>query len=134
MPQVRIVDGEALTLREIAPGVFRAMHPCAARETVKLVGTGPRGFTQRLCSDATAAVRAETQVDPRAALPMAAIAGASGGAFVTAGEALPTLGVSRTGSPLQLWPVWPWFVLLSLVAFLLDVLHRRRAVEPRRSV
>ena len=57
---------------------------------------------------------------------------ATGGAFVPVGAAIPTLAVARTGAPLNVWPVWPWFVLLALLTYVVDVWHRRRADVPRR--
>ncbi len=126
--------GVQIPMREVAPGVFHGTRIAAIDDTVKLVASTSDGWRHRVCSDPLSARAPETQVDPRAALPTAAIAVATGGAHVRDVAAIPTLAVARTGSPLQVWPVWLWFVLLALLTYVLDVWHRRRAGAARRLV
>ncbi len=118
--------GEEVSMREVAPGVFRGSVVAAADADVRLLARDQTGWSRRLCSDAFQAGAAETQVDPRAALPLAEIAARTSGAFVRPGEAVPALPLARVGAPLQAAPVWPWFALVSLLALIYDVFDRRR--------
>lgn len=132
-PRLARADGDdgPMALAEVAPGVFRGALVCGTDEDVQLVAADGAGWQHRLCDDAGAAVAAERQVDPRRALPLAAVADYSGGAFVPPGAGVPTLAVARAGAPLQASPVWPWAVLLALILYLFDVYDRRRAVARR---
>lgn len=130
----RSEGGDEVSLDEIAPGVFRGVVVSAPDQDVRLVAADGAGWRHRLCADAGAAVVDERQVDPRRALPLAAIAAYSGGEFVAAEAAVPPLPVARAGAPLQASPVWPWVVLLALILYLFDVYDRRRAVGARRPV
>lgn len=132
VPAIRDATGAEVPLHEIAPGVFRGQKVAAADETVQLLASGTGGSDYRLVSDALAVRAPETQVDPRTALPMQSIAAATGGVFVGDGAAVKALPVARTGAPLHVWPLWPWLVLLALISYLVDVLHRRRANATRR--
>jgi len=129
VPTITTDDDAELALAEIAPGVFRGSMVAAATATVRLQAAGIADGRHRLVSDVLAAQSPESQVDPRAAMPLAEIADATGGVHVPDGAAVPGLPVRRTGSPLHAWPLWPWLLLLALLAYLLDVLHRRRATD-----
>jgi len=133
-PQVTVEGGPGVAMREVAPGVYRGVHAVSAREDVRLLAVDGAGWRHRVCSDSLDAGVEELQVDPREALPLGAMASASGGVFVGVGEAVPALALARAGSPMRAAPVWPWLVLLSLLAFLFDVFDRRRAVGSRRNV
>ena len=133
-PIVLDESGAEVAMREIAPGIFRGVYPASVDETVRLVASTVDGWQHRLCSDALSARAAETQVDPRSALPMSQVATATGGVEVAIGDPVPSLKVGRLGSPLHVLPVWPWVVLLSLLLFLVEILHRRWASLARRSV
>lgn len=133
-PTLALASGGDLALREVAPGVFRGAQVAAAADDVQLLASDGSGWRHHVCSDALDAGVAETQVDPRDAIPLQAIAAHTGGAFVAAGSAAPPLSLSRSGTPLQVVPFWPWLVLLSLLAFLFDVFDRRRGAGTRRPV
>ncbi|MFN3239998.1 MAG: VWA domain-containing protein [Planctomycetota bacterium] len=133
-PRVAVADGAEVDLREVAPGVFAGVHVAAASDDVRLLATDGSGWRHHLCSDALDGGVPETQVDPREALPLPAIATHTGGAFVAVGAAAPALSLRRSGTPLQVVPLWPWLVLLSLLAFLFDVFDRRRGAGTRRPV
>ena len=131
-PQVTVEGGVVLALREVAPGVFRGARAAAMGDDVLLTAEDGSGWRHLVVSDALDASVDERQVDPRAALPLRALAAYTGGAFVASGEAVPALELRRSGSPLQVVPLWPWVVLLSLLLFLFDVFDRRRAVPAGR--
>jgi hypothetical protein len=134
VPMVQLAGdrGEQVRMREVAPGVFHGVRTTAVDETVRLVASTKDGWRHRVSSDPLSARVPETQVDPRDGLPARAIAAQTGGAFVSVGAGVPALGVARSGAPLYVWPVWPWFVLLALLTYVVDVWHRRRASVSRR--
>jgi Ca-activated chloride channel family protein len=121
---------------EVAPGLFRRTwtwpvdRPFELKVSATLPGSGQLHSTTLLVSSAGADVAPERQVDPAAAFPLARASLATGGLLLSLDTGLPELPAARGDAPLRLLLIWPWFVLASLLLFVLDVFHRRRA-NPR---
>ncbi|MCK5943482.1 MAG: hypothetical protein KAI24_15985, partial [Planctomycetes bacterium] len=131
-PQLRLADGDPVQLHEVAPGVFRGARVAPLGADLLLVAGDGGGWRHLLCSAGLDAEVAETQVDPRRAMPLAEIAAFTDGAFVAPGAAVPALSLRRSGVPMKVVPLWPWLVLLSLLLYLFDVYDRRGGRDARR--
>lgn len=126
--------GEVLPLRERAPGHYEARFFVAADQEVRLVaetGEGSALQRARLVSSAHADVAAEDQVDPRGALDLAALANATGGSVVASGAGLASLVPSVGGglAPVSITRLWPWFILLALLIYLIEIYYRRSGLR-----
>lgn len=133
-PRVTVEGGPSVAMLEVAPGVYRGDLVVGAAEDVRLVAADGAGWRHFVCSDSLEAGVDELQVDPRAGMPLREMAAYSGGVYVAGDQGVPALSVARSGEPVQVAPVWPWLVLLSLLVFLFDVFDRRRVGGARRIV
>jgi hypothetical protein len=121
-----------LTFEERAPGHFVArllVDPAAEARLVARAAGDPNAPAMRLvCAPA---VVPELNVDPAHALDLAALARATGGEH---GPASAAGGAPRAGGgvdPPAVRKLWPLVLALALLAYLLDILDRRR--EPGRA-
>lgn len=68
-----------------------------------------------------------TLVDPEQGIDLAALSKATGGRALTLAEASSFVPSTGGGTnPLSVTRLWPWLVLLALIAYVLDIWHRRR--------
>jgi hypothetical protein len=120
--------GLSLDFNERAPGLFEAVLPASLREDVRIVagveGTG-RNPRTRLVSTSIDAVHAETQVDPVEALDLERLSRATGGHVLEPGGKMPS--VESSARSLGLAALWPWCLLLALLAYLAEITYRRWA-------
>lgn len=121
--------GTDIPFRVRADGVWTARFVADPTEQVRVVcGTdrGPRHGQHRLVSDARSDVSAETQVAPERGLDLVAAAAATGGEHhgidASSGFSPKASGGTR---PVTVTPLWTWCLLLSLIAYLLDIAWRR---------
>lgn len=124
-PFARRADGDELTFQERAPGRFESRWTIDAGAALQLEAgaAGSPGFT-RLAADALVS----GHEDPAAALDLAAIAQATGGAQLAPGDA-PDLRTS-TSTAQGLRELRPWLLALALVLYLFDLFDRRRDRSP----
>ena len=144
--------GESLRLFERAPGHFEGRLSASPFEAVRMLAqVGPAAGSQqlRLVSPASEGLAHEHQVDPALGVDLEALAEATGGealAEATGGEALadatagspPRAGTLRDftpsvgggSAPVTISRVWPWFVLLALLTYLLEIFYRRSGLRP----
>ncbi|NRA96611.1 MAG: VWA domain-containing protein, partial [Planctomycetes bacterium] len=88
--------------------------------------TGDRHGKYRLVSDALSDVFAETQVAPARALDLSSAASATGGDMTTLDDTASWAPKPAGGSrPVTVTPLWPWCLLLALLAYLSDIAWRR---------
>ncbi|MFT7619877.1 MAG: Ca-activated chloride channel family protein [Planctomycetota bacterium] len=119
-------DLESLNLREVAPGRFEATLYWPADQPFRALAQAG-SFRRRLCLDSRSDESKETQVDGNRAFPMARASAVTRGRSYQATEGSFDLTISAGISPTALKPIWPWFVLASLLFFIADVYLRRRA-------
>ncbi|MCB9831821.1 MAG: VWA domain-containing protein [Planctomycetes bacterium] len=119
--------GEELQPREIAPGLYRAVlavdHDEVAR--LELTASGHPGWRWRVASDPSAANMPETDTVPWRSFDLAAAATATGGSLMVSDDlpALwPRIDAARGHAATALWP---FILLLALLAFATEVLLRR---------
>ncbi len=142
LPAARLLgeDGGSpreLAFRERAPGRFAAslVWPPAADARL-LCGDAGRPADQRwrLCSTARADVAPERQVDPEAGLDLGLLAAATGGAFLDVTTAAAAeLRAGGGNAAVTLLDLAPWCLLLALLLFLGDLLHRRWPAREARA-
>lgn len=128
-------DGEAPAewtwpMDEIAPGRFRVRMGEQPDREVRAEGRleGRPGIV-RLVSSAREDVAPETQVDPADAVDLAAVARATGGRPVTPGRAAFRPPVGGGTAPHDVRELRALLLLLALLTYLADVLHRRLPQE-----
>ncbi len=117
----------AIEFKEIAPGLFRAVLALASDEVVRLeAGAAERPrWRRRLVSDPRDERALEAQVAPGVGLDLAAAAAASGGRELTL-ESLPANWPESSGAGgFSATLLWPWALILALIAFLAEILLRR---------
>ena len=118
-----------LTFRRRAPHVFTASWTADPDQELRVVcGTdaGALDGSHRVVAEARADVAAETQVSPAGGLDLRGVAAATGGAINDLTEARAwTPAVAGDTSPISITPLWPWCLLLALLAYLSDITWRR---------
>ena len=125
-----------ISFRVRADGVWTARFVADPADEVRLIcGTdrGPQHGEHRLVSDVRGDISAETQVAPERGLDLISAAEATGGVHQDIrSPSLQTPTAAGGSSPVTVTPLWTWCLLLSLVAYLLDIAwrrsHRRRPV------
>ena len=123
--------GTAFEFESIADGRFRARLPWAPSATARVIaGALDEEATPRvrLASDPFADVAPETQVDPLRTVDLARLARATGGqavAMADMAQLAPRAG--GVGTPWQVTVLWPWFALLALAVWLVELFMRRRS-------
>lgn len=124
-------DGAAFEFESVADGVFRARLPWAPSAAARVIaGAKDEDATPRvrLASDPFADVAPEAQVDPLRGIDLARLARATGGQAVAL-EDLTQLAprAGGVGTPWQVTVLWPWFALLALTVWLVELFMRRRS-------
>ena len=124
------VASEPLVLHERAPRQFEARFTAAASDEVHLfaeAGAGDVLFRERLVSNANSDRATEFQVDPQKALDLTRLSAATGGLGFDVDQSLagfdPLAGGPANAADLS--RLWPWFVLLALLTYLLEIYYRR---------
>ncbi|WIO74711.1 VWA domain-containing protein [Porticoccaceae bacterium LTM1] len=108
---------QTLPLTEAAPGWFRTELKTDYTESVRLQVNGwPLAVPSTLSP--------ERQVDPVHGLDLVALATATGGERLAAGQALPERSISNSAS-LQIKELWGWFLLAALLLYLVEIILRR---------
>ncbi len=114
-------------LDEIAPGLFRKRIGAPPEREVRATGRiEGRAGGVRLASTARADVAPETQVDPAVAIDLERVAHATGGRVATLAET-PSFRppVGGGASPRDVHELRTLLLLLALLTYLADILHRR---------
>ncbi len=127
------IAGE-LSLRERAPGVFEARWAASPDAEVRVLAEAGHGAAltrTRLVSSARAGVASEHQVDPSRALDLAALSSATGGLDVQASGGLASFTPASGGgdAAFAVSRLWPWFVLLALLTYILEIYYRRSTLR-----
>ena len=119
-----------LEFRRRAPDRFEARLQADPAEELRLVAeasAGGLGVRRRLVSPAFADRLDEHRVPPQEALDLAALSASTGGEARPFAQATDFLPAAAGGTrALRLVPLWPWFVLLALGLYLVELAYRRR--------
>jgi TolA-binding protein/predicted TPR repeat methyltransferase len=131
-PLVERIDADGKSARidfqQRTPDLFTASILAAPSETLHLRGSAEDwpGNVAHLVSPAWQAASPELNVDPARAVDLGLLASATGGTSVPLQNSSSlNPGTGGPGNATDLLRLWPWCLMLALLAYLGDILYRR---------